>query len=76
VLADDLIKWTAMLGEITNEGQLVVARTVRNSVLSVPGRLVSCFGRRTLRLPVNWPWGHADVLLVIHAMPRVYRRRD
>jgi hypothetical protein len=56
VLAHDLIRWTAILGEMTPAGQLVVARTVRTCVLSVPGRLVSRSGRSTLRAPVDWPW--------------------
>ena len=40
-LAHDLIRWSAMLGEITPEDHLVVARTVRTRFLSVPGRLVN-----------------------------------
>jgi hypothetical protein len=56
-----------MLGEMTNPNQLVVARTVRAEVLSVPGRLVSRSGRLTLRAPVDWPWAkvfeHAMTLL-------------
>ena len=44
-LAHDLIRWSAMLGELTPEDQLTVARTVRTRFLSVPGRLVSRSGR-------------------------------
>ena len=55
-LAHDLIRWTAMLGDITPEDQLIVARTVRTRFLSVPGRLVSRSGRPTLRTPLEWPW--------------------
>lgn len=55
-LAHNLIRWTSMLGEITQVGQLVVARTVRTSIFSVPGRLVSRSGRPTLRAPLEWPW--------------------
>lgn len=58
-LAHDLIRWTAMLGEITPEEQLTVARTVRTRFLSVPGRLVSRSGRPTLRAPLEWPWAKA-----------------
>jgi len=58
-LAHDLIRWTAMLGEITPEDQLTVARTVRSRFLSVPGRLVSRSGRPTLRAPLEWPWAKA-----------------
>ena len=73
VLAHDLIRWTAMLGEITGEGQLVVARTVRTSIFSVPGRLVSRSGRPTLRLPVNWPWAHVfeRAISLLRALPPV-----
>jgi hypothetical protein len=58
-LAHDLIRWTAMLGEITPEDQLTVARTVRTRFLSVPGRLVCRSGRPTLRAPLEWPWAKA-----------------
>ena len=58
-LAHDLIRWTAMLGDITPEDQLVVARTVRTRFLSVPGRLVSRSGRPTLSAPLEWPWAEA-----------------
>jgi hypothetical protein len=58
-LAHDLIRWTAMLGEITPEDHLTVARTVRTRFLSVPGRLVSRSGRPTLRAPLEWPWAKA-----------------
>ena len=52
-LAHDLIRWTAMLGDITPEDHLTVARTVRTRFLSVPGRLVSRSGRPTLRTPLE-----------------------
>ena len=55
-LAHDLIRWTALLGVLTPEEQLTVARTVRTRFLSVPGRLVSRSGRPTLRAPLEWPW--------------------
>jgi len=55
-LAHDLIRWSAMLGEITPKDHLVVARTVRTRYLSVPGRLVNISGTPTLRAPLEWPW--------------------
>ena len=55
-LAHDLIRWSALLGEITPEDHLVVARTVRTRFLSVPGRLVNISGTPTLRAPLEWPW--------------------
>jgi hypothetical protein len=56
VLAHDLIRWTAMLGEITATEHFTVARTVRTRFFSVPGRLVSRSGVLTLRTPLEWPW--------------------
>ncbi len=47
-LAHNLIRWSALLGELTPEDQLVVARTVRTRFFSVPGRLVSRSGTHTL----------------------------
>jgi hypothetical protein len=56
VLAHNLIRWTANLGELTPDEQLTVARTIRTRLISLPGRLVNRSGRRTLRLPARWPW--------------------
>lgn len=72
-LAHDLIRWTAMLGEITPEERLTVARTVRTRFLSVPGRLVSRSGRPTLRAPLAWPWARAfeHALSLLRALPPV-----
>jgi hypothetical protein len=55
-LAHDLIRWTAMLGQITPADHFTVARTVRTRFFSVPGRLVSRSGVPTLRTPAHWPW--------------------
>jgi len=72
-LAHDLIRWTAMLGDITPADQLTVARTVRTRFLSVPGRLVSRSGRPTLRAPLEWPWAQAfeHALSLVRALPPV-----
>jgi hypothetical protein len=72
-LAHNLIRWTAMLGEITQEGQLVVARTVRTCILSVPGRLVSRSGRPTLRAPLEWPWARVfeKAIVLLRALPPI-----
>lgn len=59
VLAHNLIRWTARLGDTQPGGQLTVARTVRNRLLCLPGRLVNRSGRPTLRLPARWPWAHS-----------------
>jgi Transposase DDE domain group 1 len=72
-LAHDLIRWTAMLGEITPDDRLTVARTVRTRFLSVPGRLVSRSGRPVLRTPLEWPWAGAfeRALDLLRALPPV-----
>ena len=72
-LAHDLIRWTAMLGDITPEDRLTVARTVRTRFLSIPGRLVSHSGRPTLRTPLGWPWATAfsRALDLLRALPPV-----
>jgi hypothetical protein len=56
VLAHNLMRWTALLGDIHPDDQLTVARTVRIRLLALPGRLVNRSGRRVLRLPARWPW--------------------
>ncbi len=72
-LAHNLIRWSALLGELTPADQLVVARTVRTRFFCVPGRLVSRSGTHTLRTPLHWPW--ADVferaLALLRALPPV-----
>jgi hypothetical protein len=72
-LAQDLIRWSTLLGEITPEDQLVVARTVRTRYLSIPGRLVSPGGRPILRAPLEWPWAKAfeRALDLLRALPPV-----
>ena len=56
VLAHNLVRWTARLGRAHPTAQLTVAATIRNRLLTVPGRLVNHSGRHRLRLPLNWPW--------------------
>jgi hypothetical protein len=56
VLAHDLIRWTAILGQLTPIDEFTVAATMRTRYLSVPGRLVNRSGARTLRGPRKWPW--------------------
>jgi hypothetical protein len=56
VLAHNLVRWTARLGDLHPQDQLTVARTVRSHVLALPGRLVNRSGRLVLRLPDRWPW--------------------
>ena len=56
VLAHNLIRWTATLGESGPADQLTVARTVRTRLIALPGRLVNRSGAMTLRAPMHWPW--------------------
>jgi hypothetical protein len=58
VLAHNLTRWTALLGHIRVDDQLVVTRTVRTRLLALPARLVNRSGRPTLRMPSSWPWAH------------------
>ena len=43
-------------GKVRVDDQLIVARTIRTRLLTIPGRLVNRAGRPTLRLPTGWPW--------------------
>lgn len=61
VLAHNLTRWTATLGEVRVDDQLVVARSLRTRLLALPARLVNRSGRPTLRMPSRWPW--ADQLV-------------
>jgi hypothetical protein len=72
-LAHNLVRWSAMLGELTPEDQLVVARTIRTRFLSVPGCLVNRSGIPTLRAPLEWPWAKTfeRALLLLRSLPPV-----
>lgn len=59
VLAHNLIRWTANLGDVTPDDQLTVARTIRTRLIALPGRIVNRSGQHTLRLPTRWPWADA-----------------
>jgi len=56
VLAHNLIRWTATLGQPNPVDRLTVARSVRVRLITVPGRLVNRAGVLTLRGPAHWPW--------------------
>jgi hypothetical protein len=56
VLAHNLIRWTASVGEADPVDHLTVARTVRTRLIAIPGRLVNLAGTMTLRAPLHWPW--------------------
>ena len=55
-LAHNLARWAARLGRVHPARQLTVAATVRNRLLTIPGRIVNHSGRHRLRLPAHWPW--------------------
>jgi hypothetical protein len=56
VMAHNIIRWTARLGDVHPAPQLTVARTVRTRLLQLPGRLVNRSRHWVLRLPARWPW--------------------
>jgi hypothetical protein len=56
VLAHNLIRWTATIGQPAAVDQLTVARTVRLQLLAIPARLVNRSGTLILRGPARWPW--------------------
>ncbi len=71
VLAHNLMRWTARLGEVHPDAQLTVARTMRTKLFALPGRVVNRSGRSTLRLPARWPWADAflSALDKLRALP-------
>ena len=73
VLAHNLIRWSARLGDVHPDDQLTVARTVRTRVLALPGRLVNRSGTIVLRLPERWPWATTLIRALdqIRALPLV-----
>jgi hypothetical protein len=73
VLAHNLCRWTALLGEVHPDDRLTVVATMRLQLIAVPGRLVNRAGTPTLRGPLNWPWqNHFHLALAkIRALPAV-----
>jgi hypothetical protein len=73
VLAHNLIRWTADLGDITPDGELTVARTIRTRLIALPGRIVNRSGKHTLRLPTRWPWAENfhRALAQLRAIPQL-----
>lgn len=73
-LAHNLIRWTSICGKVRVDETLVVARTIRTRLLTIPGRLVNRAGQPTLRLPTDWPWARQfttalDSLRALHPAP-------
>jgi len=73
VIAHNLWRWTAELGELRPDGQLTVARTLRTRVIALPGRLVNHAGRWILRLPARWPWDEQFLVALtrLRALPPI-----
>ena len=57
-LAHNIARWTARLGRTQHPGRLTAAATVRQRLLTVPGRVVNHSHRHILRMPAAWPWAH------------------
>src|SRR5215204_981137 len=57
-LAHNLLRWTASLG-LGSRDQQTVAKTLRRTLLHLPGRLTHSARRLTLHLPAGWPWAHS-----------------
>jgi Transposase DDE domain group 1 len=53
-LAHNLLRWVATIG--LGSTDLVVAKTLRRHLLTLPGRLTRSARRRLLHLPRDWPW--------------------
>jgi Transposase DDE domain group 1 len=54
-LAHNLLRWVAAIG-LGARGELVVAKTMRRTLLSLPGRITRSARRWRLHLPTGWPW--------------------
>src|SRR5918993_3764062 len=54
-LAHNLLRWTASLG-LGIRDQQTVAKTLRRTLLALPGRLTRSARRWRLHLPAGWPW--------------------
>jgi hypothetical protein len=54
-LVHNLLRWVAQIG-LGARGELVVAKTLRRTLLALPGRITRSARRLILHLPVGWPW--------------------
>ena len=73
MLAHNLCRWTALVGQVHPDDQLTVVATVRAQLISMPGRLVNRAGTPTLRGPLHWPWRRRfyRALELVRALPAV-----
>jgi Transposase DDE domain group 1 len=54
-LAHNLLRWIAAIG-LGARQELVVAKTLRRTLLALPGRITRSARRLILHLPVDWSW--------------------
>jgi hypothetical protein len=54
-LAHNLLRWIAAIG-LSARGELVVAKTLRRTLLALPGRITRSARRSRLHLPAGRPW--------------------
>ena len=54
-LAHNLLRWIATIG-LGARDQLAVAKTLRRTLLNLPGRITRSARQWTLHLPAGWPW--------------------
>jgi hypothetical protein len=54
-LAHNLLRWIAAIG-LGARQELVVAKTLRQTLLALPGPITRSARRLVLHLPVDWPW--------------------
>jgi len=68
-LANDLLRWTELLGLPASTPRR--ARTHRRRLLALPGRLTRHARTTTLHLPARWPWqtDYTTALTHIRALP-------
>lgn len=71
VLAHNLSRWTGLLGDTSADRAMLNHTTMRTRLIAVAATLVNRSGRRTLRLPLNWPWAQlfTDTLNALRALP-------
>jgi hypothetical protein len=54
-LAHNLLRWVAVLG-LGARQELICVKTLRRTLLAMPGRLTRSARRFWLHLPRDWPW--------------------
>lgn len=58
VMAHNLLRWSALIGKITDAGTFVASQTMRTRFIQIAARLVNASGRLILRGPNHWPWAN------------------